>query len=124
MNMQPSIDVRQFARSVGTVMNYEPEDIIFREGDPPRHVYVILSGTVQISIHGKELETVHEGEALGLMAVLDNQPRTITARAKEACELAMLDKKKFRYMVEEIPNFVWYVMEELAHRLRMSNAAL
>jgi len=35
-----------------------------------------------------------------------------------------MDKKKFRYMVEEIPNFVWFVMEELAHRLRTTNAAL
>ena len=124
MALQPSVDVRQFARAVGTPISYAQDDVIFREGDPPNFVYVILEGRVEISIHGKVIESVHEGEALGLMAILDDKPRTITARAVEKCELALLDKRKFRYMVEEIPNFVWFVMEELAHRLRVANSAI
>jgi CRP-like cAMP-binding protein len=124
MALEPSVDVRQFARAVGTPISYAADDVIFREGDPPNFVYVILAGSVEISIHGKVIESVHEGEALGLMAILDDKPRTITARAREKCELALLDKRKFRYMVEEIPNFVWFVMEELAHRLRVANAAI
>ena len=56
--------------------------------------------------------------------MLDGQARTITARAKEPCELALFDQKKFRFMVETIPNFVWFVMNELASRLRATNALL
>jgi CRP-like cAMP-binding protein len=56
--------------------------------------------------------------------LLDGQPRTITARVKEPSELALMDQRRFRYMVEEVPNFVWYVMAELADRLRATNAAL
>jgi CRP-like cAMP-binding protein len=32
--------------------------------------------------------------------------------------------KKFRFMVEETPNFVWFVLNELASRLRATNALL
>jgi len=48
----------------------------------------------------------------------------VSARALEECELALLDKKKFRYMVEEIPNFVWYVFAEFGARLRAANALI
>jgi len=47
------IDMRQFARSVGTVMHYGPNDFVFNEGDEPRFMYVVLSGEVEISSHGK-----------------------------------------------------------------------
>lgn len=117
-------DFRAFARSVGTVMDYRSGDVIFREGDPPRYMYVVLSGAVEVTSHHKVIEVVHEGHALGIISLLDEQLRTATARAVDDCELALLDARKFRYMVEEAPNFVWYVMAELAHRLRTTNAAL
>jgi len=122
--MPESLDFREFARAVGTVMSYRPDEVIFQENDTPRFMYVVLAGAVEITSHGKVIETIHEGNALGIVSLLDEQPRTTTARARDTCELALMDRKKFRYMVEEIPNFVWYVMEELAHRLRTTNAAL
>lgn len=117
-------DFRAFARSVGTVMSYRAGDLIFQENDKPDNMYVVLRGAVEILSHGKTIETVQEGHVFGLVSLLDEQPRTATARAVEVCEVAVLGKRKFRYMVEEAPNFVWYVMGELAHRLRMTNAAL
>ena len=124
MVMHGEIDFRNFARAVGTVINYGENDIIFREGDVPHFMYIVLSGSVEITKHSTAIETIHAGNALGILSLLDDQPRTITARASENSELAILDRKKFRYMVEEVPNFVWYVMDELAHRLRTTNAAL
>jgi CRP/FNR family cyclic AMP-dependent transcriptional regulator len=124
MAMHGQVDFREFARAVGTVMNYAAGDLIFRENDPPNFMYIVLSGSVEITGHTKVIETIHEGNALGILSLLDEQPRTTTAHAKERCELAIMDRRKFRYMVEEMPNFVWYVMDELAHRLRTTNAAL
>ena len=36
----------------------------------------------------------------------------------------MIDRRKFRFMIDEVPNFAWYVMQELVHRLRMVNEAI
>jgi CRP/FNR family cyclic AMP-dependent transcriptional regulator len=109
---------------VGTVVDYDTGDMIFREGDPPRYMYVVLKGAVEITSRAKVIETIQAGSALGIIALLDDQPCSATARASAPCELAIIDRKKFRYMVEEMPNFVWYIMGELAHRLRTTNAAL
>ncbi len=124
MSMTAEIDFRSFARSVGTVMDYGEGDAIFREGDQTRFMYVVLKGSVEIASHHKVLEIIGEGNALGILSLLDDEPRTATARACEPTQVAMIDRKKFRYMIEEMPNFCWYVMGELAHRLRTTNAAL
>ena len=55
----------------------------------------------------KLIETIREGKAFGMLGLVDGKPRTSTARAMEDCELALLDQKKFRFMVDETPNFVW-----------------
>ena len=117
-------DFREFAKGLGTVISFAAGQILFRESDPPRHVYVILSGSIEISVRDKAIETIHEGQLVGLLSFVDDLPRSITARALEPCELALLDKKQFRYMVEAIPNFVWFVLRELSTRLRAANAAL
>ena len=122
--MPETVDFREFARALGTVLRFGPGDIVFREADPPSCMYIVLSGRVEITAQDKLIETISESKALGILSLLDGQPRTITARATEPSELALMDQKKFRYMVEEVPNFVWYVMTELAGRLRATNAAL
>ena len=117
-------DFRPLARALGVVMDFPANDVIFREGDPPRYMYVVLKGRIEVSAKRKVIETIGEGQALGILSLLDGNPRTITARAIEPCELALLDTKKFRFMIEETPNFVWFVLNELASRLRATNALL
>lgn len=124
MSATLDVDFRAFARSVGTVLEYDDADAVFREGETPRCMYVVLSGQIEIASHGKIIETIEAGKAMGIVSLLDGLPRAATARAVGPCEVAVIDGKKFRYMVEEMPNFVWYVMGELAHRLRTTNAAL
>ncbi len=117
-------DFRTLARAVGMVMDYRAGDFVYREGDPPRYMYVVLKGAVELSSKDKLIETIHEGKAFGMLGLVDEKPRTSTARAKEDCELALLDQKKFRFMVDETPNFVWLVLNEFASRLRATNALL
>jgi CRP-like cAMP-binding protein len=122
--MPQPVDFREFARALGTVVRFGPGDIVFRETDPPCCMYIILTGSVELTAHDKVIETLSESRAIGMLSLVDGQPRTATARVTEPTELALMDQKKFRYMVEEVPNFVWYVMSEMAERLRATNAAL
>jgi len=118
------IDFRQLARGLGTVINYAAGDIVFRQGDAPRYAYVILNGTVEVSSHDKVIEQVTEGRAFGIVSLIDSKPRSATAKAVEASEIALLDARQFRYMIETTPNFVWYVLAEIVDRLRATNSAL
>jgi CRP-like cAMP-binding protein len=99
MSSEEKTDFRPIARALGTVLEYAANDFIFREGDPPRYMYMVLKGSVEVSTKSKVIEIVREGKAFGMLSLLDDMPRTNTARAVEPCELALLDKKKFRFMI-------------------------
>jgi CRP-like cAMP-binding protein len=117
------IDVRQFARGVGSNMSVPAGQVIFSKGDAGQCMYIVQSGSIEILIGDKVVETIGANEALGFMTMIDKQPRSSTARAKETCELSLLDERKFRFMVDEVPNFALYIMNVLARRIRgMSNA--
>ncbi len=118
------VDFRDFARSVGTVVRYGAGDAIFREGDAAGLMYVILRGSVELTKQRRLIEAMHSGDAFGFVSFLDGEPRGVTAQAGDDCDLALIDQKKFRYMMEEMPNFVWYVMEQMARHLRIASAAL
>ena len=122
--MAAEIDFVSFASSIGAVLEFSPGDTVFREGDSATGMYIVLHGAIELTSHSKVIETLHKGQSLGIISLLDSQLRTVTARATEPSQLVMVDKRRFRYMVEEMPNFCWYVMDELAHRLRATNAAL
>lgn len=117
-------DMRQISRSLGTVLNFDPGDHIFREGDSAHCMYVLLSGEVEVRRGDRIIETIGPGQALGILSLLDEENRTVTAEAVTACEVAAIDNRKFRFAVDEVPHFAWWIMGELAHRLRMTNAAI
>jgi CRP-like cAMP-binding protein len=81
MTKNKDIDFRVFARAAGAVVKYEKDEVIFKERDPPNHMYIVLAGSVEITSHGKVIETIHEGKALGFVSSLDHRPRATTARA-------------------------------------------
>jgi CRP-like cAMP-binding protein len=121
---KPKSDYRNLARIAGVVIPYPAGSRIFSEGDAPGHMYVVLSGAVEVSAHGHVIELIQPGDGLGVLSLLDGKPRSATAVAVADCELAVIDRRRFRFMIEETPGFVWYVLEELAQRLRSTNAAL
>lgn len=105
-------------------MRYAAGEVLFREGDEPVYMYFVLSGRVEVRSHGKFIEYIEGGRALGTISMVDKNPRSATAHAVDASEVALIDQKKFRFMVEEIPGFCWFVMDMLAHRIRATNQAL
>jgi len=117
-------DFSTIARGLGTVVSYSPGDVLFNEGDTPAFMYFVLKGRIDVTSHGKFIETIEAGRPLGTVSMIDRNPRSASARAAEPSEVALIDERKFRFMVEEIPNFVWFVMNVLVTRLRATNNAL
>jgi len=112
------IDMRQFARGAGANITVAAGNIVFSRGDPGDCMYIVQSGIIEMTIHDKVIEVLGPNEALGFMSMIDDQPRSSTARAKEACELTIIDRRTFRFMVDEVPNFALYIMGVLARRIR------
>lgn len=64
------------------------------------------------------VEVCGANEAIGFMSIIDDAPRSSPARVKEVCELSVIDQRKFRFMVDEVPNFALYIMGAVARRIR------
>lgn len=95
--------------------------IIFQEGQPGDSMYVVKSGSVELRVHGKTVETVEVDGFFGEMAVIEAGTRSATAIAKTDCTLMPINTKRFEFMVHEIPFFAVNVMKELTRRLRNVN---
>ena len=119
-----NIDMRTFAKSAGATIKVPAGSIIFSKGDTGECMYIVQSGTIDMMIGEKIIETVGPNQALGFMSMIDDQPRSSTARAKEACELSLIDARTFRFMVDEVPNFSTYIMGMLAARIRGMGRAM
>ena len=118
------IDMRAFAQRAGKSMIVPAGQIIFNKGDAGDCMYIVLSGTIEMMIGDKVIETIGANQALGFMSMIDAQPRSSTARAKEACELLLIDARTFRFMVDEVPNFTTYIMGVLARRISGMSKAM
>ena len=117
------IDMRLFARNAGANINFAAGSI-FNKGDAGSCMYVVQSGVIEMVIGDKVIEVCGENEAIGFMSMVDGAPRSSTARVKEACELSLIDRRKFRFMVDEVPNFALYIMGAMARRIRGMSQAM
>ena len=109
--------LKQF-RNWQDVEEYPAQSVIFSEGDPADMLYVILSGEVELSLHGKSLGTEVEGGIIGEMAMINSATRNATATAVSAVKLARLDRDQFRDMIGKSSKFSLHAMTVLANRLR------
>ena len=118
------IDMRMFAQQIGASATFSPGSIVFNKGDPGSCMYVVQSGLIEMLIGDKVIEICGPNEAIGFMSMVDGAPRSSTARVKEACELSLIDQRKFRFMVDEVPNFALYIMGAMARRIRGMSQAM
>jgi ATP-binding cassette subfamily B protein len=85
-------------------------DTIIRQGDIGDKLYLIDRGQVEVLAHDSTtddhpLNTLHEGDYFGEIALLLDVPRTATVRALGAVQLLALTKADFRTLVERLPGF-------------------
>src|SRR5437588_11099832 len=112
------IDMRMFAQRIGASVTFSAGSIVFNKGDAGSCMYIVQSGLIEMVIGDKVIEICGANEAIGFMSMVDDAPRSSTARVKETCELSLIDQRKFRFMVDEAPNFALYIMGAMAPRIR------
>ena len=99
-------------------------ELLFREGDPGDVMYVLVRGRAGIDVPGLPTETCGAGDVVGEMAAVDESPRTATVIAHTDCEFAVIDKRRFQFLVDEAPRFAIDVMRVMARRIKQSNQRL
>src|SRR5215475_3953018 len=105
-----------------TCMHFVEGQVLFREGDPPNSVFRILSGTVDIvrELDGEPilLGKVGAGQFIGEIGVVENRPRSATARAACEVEVDILMPAEFFDEIAHSPRAARELIQRLSQRLR------
>lgn len=91
---------------------------VFDEGDTGEEMYGIISGAVELRASGGATFDLGPEDVFGEMALVDSSPRMATAVATQDSELAVIDRRRFLFLITETPTFALQVMAALAQRLR------
>jgi signal transduction histidine kinase len=101
-------------------------EVIFHAGDPGNGFYVIESGRVQIlaAFGGSEprvLATISAGDFFGEMAVLDDAPRSATAKAETDTRATFLSREELLDLLDRQPRLALNLIREFSNRIRALN---
>jgi CRP/FNR family cyclic AMP-dependent transcriptional regulator len=87
------IDFDLLVKAGGPVRRFKAGDTISRQGDPAAELFVVKSGSVEIRIVGRLINTLGERSIFGEMALIDGRPRSAIAIALADTELIPLGEK-------------------------------
>jgi aspartate ammonia-lyase len=111
------------------VINLKKEDILFKETNKRKDIFIIYSGKVELvktTPFGEEKKLVvfQQYDFLGEGALLDNSPHTTTARAIEDTVVLLLDTIKNKDFLEENKRISLKTLRHLSKMImrRMNNA--
>jgi len=102
---------------------------VFDMGDMGLEMYIITSGRIGISVDpdpGKNvfIAELKAGDALGEMALIDNEPRSATAHVLEDAQALALDKERLHGLLMSYPELGIGMLRALSQRLRALNPIL
>ncbi len=109
-------------------VRFESGDVIFHEGEKSQEAYRIIAGRVEITIQGRVrpiiLAQLSEGDIFGEMAMVDERPRSATARCVEATECEMMGPADFQRAILQNPHRLLPYLSAFFERLRSVNDRL
>ncbi len=124
----PEHDLRQIAE-IMVEKSYRKGAVIIEERTEAERFFIIYRGKIEIT---KKFESDEEfvlsvqsdGDFFGEMALLDERPRSATARALEPTIVLETTRKNFETLLYKAPTLAYRIMRELSSRLRETGALL
>jgi len=92
--------------------------IIFREGEEGTEMYIVLSGSIGISVQLPDknelpLAQIHAGNFFGEMSIIEQAPRSATCRTLEDSVVLTLDARSFYDLIEHHPKISLKIMQRM-----------
>lgn len=100
-------------------------ELLFREGDPGDRAYIVASGEVEVVKSMGQRETLlavrTAGDVIGEMAVLQEERRIASVRARTDTELLTIPKAVLDALIDSSPSAARAMFRTLLDRLRETN---
>ena len=100
---------------------------IVEQGKKANALFIILTGCARVmatDTRGREviLATMHPGDYIGEMSLIDNEPHSATVRAEIQMDMLVLGRTAFAQCMSENSSMAYAVMKGLVQRLRHANS--
>lgn len=89
---------------------YGPGQIVYSKGDPSEEVFIVMKGCAEVCLDELVLGILVPGQHFGETALLAEQTRTATVRARTYCMCAKMSRAKFLEAMKSEPWMLQYVM--------------
>jgi len=109
-------------------LTFAAGQVIFNAGDTGDSAYVIIDGTVEISVPTPSgpivINEMSKNDLLGEIAIVGEVPRTATAKAITKLETLKISKELFMKIIRENPDAAAELIKILAARLALTTSQL
>ena len=134
MQLDPSAfladpELVQALESRSTPIRCDGERVLFRQGDPPSGLYILLAGEATLSMNSEEGKPLvssktSAGSLLGLPGLIGNQPYSLTAIASRGASVAFLAREDFSAIMHSEPQLSLKILQVLAAEVRSARIAI
>lgn len=113
-----------------TRRRFAPKSVILSEGEVADSLYLVLTGSVTVSVEdveGEELILTYlgPGECFGELGLFEATPRrSASVYARTACEVAVVTYERLRRLIDVEPKLLLPIMRQIAQRLRGASQKL
>ena len=102
---------------IAQLVEFEPNEVVHREGDESDKLFVVVRGHVAIELAGQHevlrVETVGPGGEFGWSSMLQGAGRYFQSRALDGVQALAFEAAELRQMCEEDPKFGFALMSRL-----------
>lgn len=113
-------------------VDYKEGEYVFRQGEPPTHIYIILEGRVRMveEIEGNNYQLFEfgQGNCIGEDSIIGIHPHTLSAIATGNVRLAVIPKKYLLDLYEKdkaiFSLLILNIAREISRRLKMTDNLL
>jgi len=110
------------------IVNLQSGEILFREGDAGEHMYIVVSGDLEILMAPNTdneliLNRVPQGEYIGEMSLITGAPRTASVRAHGDVVLLSMSRAQLMDLLQSHPQLASTMVHVLSHRLDNTNVS-
>lgn len=118
-------DIIEQLAALGTVKKYNEGESIFKEGDPGDKMFIVIDGSINLSITTANgpviISQCARGELFGEVALIDEQERSASATAEKPSTLLEIGKAEFFLFVNQHSSFAVFILKAMCSRLRNVN---
>lgn len=111
--------------AAGELQKIEGGELLFRQGDSGDTMYVLEQGQIELTfVDGVPPKLLRDGDVFGELALVTDQPRTATARARTRCRLRALGQAAFERLFETHPRLMARLLRNTCRYLLSSEKRL